>query len=602
METITSDHSDDEVAGEPEAGPSKPRKRFKLDAVVIANIPPVSARDSQESFDVAKIKKYGKVVKHDVDLFEEEAWGAAAVKPIKGKSSTGKAKARDRLNSSEEEEEEVQVREAAAAKPTKGKTSAGKAKAGERLDSSEEEEEEEEVQVREAAAVKLAKGKRNRNTKARESLEPHDEEEDEEPHHNLKTGPPRGVKKTKTYSTKPRSRPTPLATANNKPSSKPSLSKPRPQPAIPSYDDAALLSDRHSPVAEEEPDEDNEVEAAASSDHGPDPLFLPEDDDPVDQNRPQSSNPSEHHEDVSEPHRQPSYEAQIVETQFDLPSPEVQETQSQESNPQSGAVDINQSPPARRSSSSQRQITSSLPPSSQPPHKRPSSKRPADANLQNGKSKPLGSIPRVSPSTFLPYHRSSSSRLLTPEADNIEPEVPISSIEDFSPAKSKNKYADSIRTWGSSQRGPGEELALRRRGEELAREAQKRRQTENGKKTRRPLADLRRIHPAEPEKITEPGPEEDITMDSIVQEMEDEFFDLSGGGEDQAPIPEHLAQEEEESTQDLHRERQILTGELARINAQAQREVHNLEQLVGNYAYRTQRLLTVLPCSTGAAG
>ncbi|KAF7969471.1 hypothetical protein HWV62_27259 [Athelia sp. TMB] len=530
-ETIPSD-SDDGLGPEPVAGPSRPNKRRKVETDDSFHISQEPTQDTQESFDVG-MKKFGKAVAPLADEFEEEAWGAAVVKPAKGKAST----------------------------------------------------------------------------KPKPPDIPESGDEDEGPPPNSKAGPPRGVKKTKASSMKPRSRPrsnaptTPLSPPSNQSHkskhSKPTSHEPRMSPTNPLYRETTPHPRRNRPsmTVEVEIDGDHESEEelqhAGPSGHEQAPLVSTEDDEGglVDQSEHPLSNPAdlegESHpeESFDEPHyeRAPSQDAQMDQALLDSPSPEVPETQSQEPPKATSApVAIEQASSTRARSASRSQTGS--PPRASTSHSTSThpSRRTAAAN-GNEKNKALGPIPRVSPSIIRSYHRLSSPRLSTPEPEVVEPDVPLSSIEEFSPAKPKSKQADSIRTWdGSSQRDAttANDGTLRTRGQELAREIQQRRVAENGKKTRRPLADLIMTYSSEPENNVH---NENTMEDSVVQEMEDEFFDLSGGGEDQEPIPTHMRHEEEESTQDILRERQVLLDQLALLRSQSQEQDHDMEDQMEQY-------------------
>lgn len=157
--------------------------------------------------------------------------------------------------------------------------------------------------------------------------------------------------------------------------------------------------------------------------------------------------------------------------------------------------------------------------------------------------------------------------------DPIEMEAPLSSIESFgSVEKTKNgdsRKLESIRNWGTDGDGStqksrdtifSDDDALKARGQELAdmrqvereRIREREREKEKGK---RPLSEVIKGASKEPESQLELRRVDEL----IVQEMENAYVDLSGGGDDREdlqalPIP----QEEEESTQDLDLEREQL--------------------------------------------
>lgn len=96
------DHSDVIPDPEPVAGPSRPHKRRKIQAEYVS---PSPVRTARESFEVNKKKRRN--VAPAEDEFEEETWGAAKIIPAKGK---GKGKEKDiSVESREEEESEVPV-------------------------------------------------------------------------------------------------------------------------------------------------------------------------------------------------------------------------------------------------------------------------------------------------------------------------------------------------------------------------------------------------------------------------------------------------------------------------------------------------------------
>jgi hypothetical protein len=181
------------------------------------------------------------------------------------------------------------------------------------------------------------------------------------------------------------------------------------------------------------------------------------------------------------------------------------------------------------------------------------------------KSKPLHPIPQISPSTFHPH-------LPAPAPTNdgvVEIPSPPSSIEYFSsPEKGQTRESrrlESIKNWGGSEGASGNSRtetilssddALRARGQELAEN-----ESRESEKATGILSDF--IGGSSGETEFEPS-----RMDEslIVQEMEDAYVDLSGcGGQEREETPPlaHLAQEEEESTQDLERERELLVRQQA---------------------------------------
>jgi hypothetical protein len=86
--TFPDEQSDQEIEAdlepEPEAGPSRPRKRRKIQGELIRELPQSQQAQEQESYEVVQKKKYGMVVPNE-DGFEEEAWGAPKVVPVKAK-------------------------------------------------------------------------------------------------------------------------------------------------------------------------------------------------------------------------------------------------------------------------------------------------------------------------------------------------------------------------------------------------------------------------------------------------------------------------------------------------------------------------------------
>lgn len=492
-----------------------------------ASSPPT--QDTQKSFDVVKKKKYGKAVNDEVDIFEQEAWGAADVRPAKKKASKGKGKAKEILPIDDGEEELSDVSE-------------------------------------------------------------------------MKMGPPRGVKKylsgaaTKASSMKPRSRKLDTATTSSplpptgfvKPrKSKPSPSRFRSSPPL--YDETLPIpiTKRHPATAEDESDDSHE---ALQYPESPgqlaymDPLFLPDTEDPLDflppsDPRPQQAGSDDDLFDLDDIQPQLSPEAQTEEPLADAFSPEVPETQSQESS------NAPSEPKHTAKILIARPMPSSVPASPNhnlnhqdrtPKHTSPataSSTLPPIVKSHHGKTKSLGPIPRVDPSTFHPHLPTSSPRPQTPDGDEqAEAEVPLSSIEQFSPEKSGEKRVESIGNWGDTSQMDmvmSDDDALRARGHELAYNMHQRRERERartkeleGEKTKKLLSDLIKTYAKE----SEPELDHNVDMEeaSIVQEMEDTFLDLSGGG-DEGDVPPHmhLAQEEEESTQDLLREQELLAQQLA---------------------------------------
>ena len=184
--------------------------------------------------------------------------------------------------------------------------------------------------------------------------------------------------------------------------------------------------------------------------------------------------------------------------------------------------------------------------------------------------KPLRPVPQLSPSTFRPHLPAST--LSQYQDDPIEMDGPPSSIESFGSPEKKSvdsRKLESIRNWGedgdeTTERSRDtiltDDQALRARGQELVDMRQMERALKREKnKSKRPLSEVIKRAGMEPESQPELEREEESI---IVQEMEDAYVDLSGGGDDWEgsqvlPVP----QEEEESTQDLELEKQRLAAE-----------------------------------------
>jgi hypothetical protein len=297
-----------------------------------------------------------------------------------------------------------------------------------------------------------------------------------------------------------------------------------------------------------------------------------------------------------------STELPVAELELDPPPPrglvfssEVPETQSQQSSNLQCSVDeprqVSVLPSPKRGSSTDaalskpeisRKSSSSAP--SSPLKSRSNSKAPTqpvvastsnavpaiDLNSRPKKSKPLGPVPQVSPSQFHP-HLPVSMSIPPPGDGEAASASPLSSIGSFSsPEKQKtqdSRQLESIKNWGdnegasrSSQRDTilGSDDALRAQEQGLADSEREKRQSEwkiardSREKAKIILSDLAKPRDRESEFDL------DQTEESIiVQKMVDAYVDLSGGGaeEEEEPLFVPLAQEEEESTQDLERER-----------------------------------------------
>lgn len=277
--------------------------------------------------------------------------------------------------------------------------------------------------------------------------------------------------------------------------------------------------------------------------------------------------------------------------QMKLGSPEVPETQSQES----GNDVAGGSPPSIPTPVALARPSTPIHPSwpksnvNGSPASASAPSSPAVSFLKTpprrtGVPRELRRVPYVSPSAFHPHLPSSSVHDRSPSVEvdeaDVEADAPLSSIEDFSPEKSidHGKPVDSIKNWGDHTQSQLDTIMvsdddLRARGQELVDNEYKKKEREGKKKEkgkiRRSLSEVLKAVSREPESQPDPILTLGSMDESAVQDMEDLYVDLNGGGGEGLDTSlEYLpmAQEEEESTQDLLMEREELARQLAAVN------------------------------------
>ena len=538
------------------AGPSRPHKRRKLQAE--DDRKPLQG-ETQESYEVVQKKKYGKVVP-DEDDFEEEARGAASIVPVKSKAK-GKGRSKERPESEAEVEEDMvppyKMGPPLGIKKNSITTTKSKPKSGSILRSHSKSETLPPLKL--TTKPKKSKPSPNRfrsspfaaklPSKVAEQLAQADDHDNEiNDDDNMDLGYPE-----------------PQNQQQQQQNQHDLLFLPGSDDG---YDDAA----HHPPAAPQ-------TQNAPSSDALIDYDEIPQ---PPSRPQPQAQPPSSVGLPAfsglpgSEPEPEP-----VQQRGFDL-SQEVPETQEMESSdaqpgiedpkPDNLPHDIQEvssaesapSKPGMPSSltASPESTSESNPVDSTGPVAVTSTSIPVPAIESPQKSKPLHPIPQISPSTFHPH-------LPPPAPTNdevVEIPSPPSSIEYFSsPEKGQTRESrrlESIKNWGDSEGASGNSRtetilssddALRARGQEF---------TDNESLERDKATGIFNDFIG--------GSSGEIEFDSsrmdesiIIKEMEDAYVDLSGyGGQEREEQPP-LAQEEEESTQDLERERELLVRQQA---------------------------------------
>ena len=231
-------------------------------------------------------------------------------------------------------------------------------------------------------------------------------------------------------------------------------------------------------------------------------------------------------------------------------------------------------------------------------------------------SKPLRPVPQLSPSQFHPHLPACAPTLTPPDDGEVETASPSSSIDYFSsPEKRKTRDSlrlESIKNWGDNAGASGSSQldinlgsgdALRARVQELANNEHEKRETERRKardverrKPKRTLNDVIRTSSMEPEFRL------DRTDESIiVQEMEAAYVDLSGGGGEEQEEVLVVPFAQEESTQDSECERGQQMKRLSQNDVQpvtANRRGAVLEMDVRHFyiAERLAHLILFLNC------